>query len=340
MLPAETTPGCSRMRSRMVACCDGDRLPGALVNSAPRAGRSSSTTFVGVDAQRHPRHLRRRCGSAAPSPRAARMRARLPRRRGPGAARRVSRELPRSPALQVAAPACRRTSTSDGTSPNTIVMPATSASARPSTRPLTAASARRGTSTGVTATMSGSATSATSRPATRAGDRQEQALGEQLRRRSAAARRQARCARRSRARATARASAAATPRSGSRSRTAGRPRRTARKRRPVVAELIVEQRHDAERPAFVAAVELAARAAAASASAAARACSIDDAVARAAPRASMKCALRLCCVRSHCSRCHTSTSSGKWKPGGITPTTVYGVSLRLSCRPMTPGSAP
>ena len=44
-------------------------------------------------------------------------------------------------------------------------MTATSARASDSTRPLIAASARRGTSTGVTATMTGRATSATSRPA-------------------------------------------------------------------------------------------------------------------------------------------------------------------------------
>jgi hypothetical protein len=38
--------------------------------------------------------------------------------------------------------------------------------------------------------------------------------------------------------------------------------------------------------------------------------------------ASMKCAWRLCWVMSHRSRCQTSTSSGKWNLGGITPATM------------------
>ena len=38
-------------------------------------------------------------------------------------------------------------------------------------------------------------------------------------------------------------------------------------------------------------------------------------------------------------RCHTSTSSGKWNFGAITPTTMYGVSLNDSGLPMIDGSA-
>ena len=84
-------------------------------------------------------------------------------------------------------------------------------------------------------------------------------------------------------------------------------------RRPVVAELFVEQRHHRERPALVAARELLAEPGRQRVDRGSR---LLDRRRRPSSRAtaSMKCAPRLCCVRSHCSRCQTSTSSGKWKP--------------------------
>ncbi len=67
---------------------------------------------------------------------------------------RAVRELPRSPDRS-SAPIDFFTSSTAGTSPNTIVIAAISPSASASTRPLMAASARRGTSTGNVALMSG-----------------------------------------------------------------------------------------------------------------------------------------------------------------------------------------
>ena len=163
VLPAEVTPGCSRSRSRMAACS----VPIVFQDSSEPEFADNCTLVSTTPSARTPSGTWVICPTVRTSRaelRAARRRARLLPRPGPDRCaacpancrvRRTRRSLP----------TCFRTSTSPGTSPNPMVITATRPRASDSTRPLIAASARRGTSTGVTATMTGSATSATRRPA-------------------------------------------------------------------------------------------------------------------------------------------------------------------------------
>ena len=127
-LPADVTPGCSRMRSRIVGVLDARRACQRVGSLNPAESCTwRATTFVAVDAERHARHLRHRPDEQR---RADEQRAGerdfgddeslIEAARGRASCR--ARRPCRSRADRVGAPA-----RSAGTSPNTIVMPATSA---------------------------------------------------------------------------------------------------------------------------------------------------------------------------------------------------------------------
>ena len=249
---------------------------------------------------------------------------------------RLAREVPRSPLFR-SVPRLRRMRTSAGTSPKSTVAPEAIASANPSTRQLIAASASRGISTGVAATMIGSATVAATVP-TIAPPGEHGRLGEELHDEVPGRRAERRAhghlaLARERAREEQRRDVQAADHD---EQADGAEEHD--QRRPVVAELLVHERNQPDAPSAIGCREFLFEPRRQAARVGLRPLR-GRRPGAAAATASMKCAPRLWLRKSQAERCQTSMSPGKSKRGGMTPTTVHGAPFNVIWRPTIVASA-